>query len=57
MYYTKMRKENEAYQHRVDSAWEQRERAEHMARFTVESEEFARKYLEEQMAMLKEEKQ
>ena len=57
MYYTKMRKENEAYQHRVDSAWEQRERAEEMVRFTVNSEKSAKQYLEEQMALLKEEKQ
>jgi hypothetical protein len=34
MYYTSLRIQNEAYQHRVDSAWEQRDHAQNMARFT-----------------------
>jgi hypothetical protein len=34
MYYTELRIQNEAYQHRVDSAWEQRDHAQNMARFT-----------------------
>jgi len=54
MYYTKMRLENEAYQRRVDSAWEQRERAQDMARFAVPDKEEAEKYIAEQMIRFKE---
>jgi hypothetical protein len=38
MDYTEMRLQNEAYQSRVDSAWEQRDRAQAMARFAVPNE-------------------
>ena len=38
MDYTEMRLQNEAYQNRVDSACEQRDRAQAMARFAVPNE-------------------
>ena len=39
MDYTEMRLQNEAYQSRVDSAWEQRDRAISRARFAVPNEQ------------------